>query len=117
MPHLHIEYTANLDGLDPRRVLDAAMAALRAQGIYDMPTAKGRIRALDHHAVDHPDCRQAFISVVLTILPGPTPEQRHRTSAAITEAVASAVPRCTGTQVRTEVREMDPCGYTSHNVR
>jgi 5-carboxymethyl-2-hydroxymuconate isomerase len=116
MPHLHIEYTANLDGIDQHRVLTAAMEALAAQGLYDMPTAKRRIRRLDQHAVDHPDNGSGFVAITLAILPGRRPEERSRTSLALTDAVAVTIPQCAGTQVRTEIRELDPYGYTGRDL-
>lgn len=116
VPHLQIEYTADLVDLDPGRVLGAAMAALADQDLYDMPTAKGRIRRLDHFVTGRSDSGAGFVSVVLAILPGRTAEERHRTSTALTRAVADTIPQMPGTQVRTEVRVIDRPGYTAYDV-
>lgn len=116
MPHLEIEYTDNLPGVDPRGVLTAAMSALSGLGLYDMPTCKGRIRRLATYAVDHPDSGLAFVAVRLSVLPGKTPDERSRTSQALTDAVAAALAPCRGTQVRTEVREIAADAYTGRDL-
>lgn len=110
MPHLEIDYSANLIDLDPTEVLRAAVEALAGMGEYDMPTTKARIRRVDDFSVGHPDSGEAFVAITVAILPGRAEDMRERTSRAITEAVAAVLPQGPGTQVSTEIREL--AGYT-----
>lgn len=115
MPHLIIEYTADLDlhpDFDARALLGAGLQAVRDAGVYDMPSAKGRIRPLDVFSLDHPHSGKAFVSVVLRILPGRTVEQRRDTSRAITDAVVATLPAAAAVTVSTEVVEMERESYT-----
>jgi len=111
MPHLVIEYTDNVP-LDPPAVLDAAMAALAGLGLFDMASARGRIRALDTYAVDHPDRGSGFVACVLSILPGRPEEQRRAASQAVVAAVSAGVPLGRGTHITCEIRHMDRATYT-----
>jgi len=106
MPHLEIEYSANLIDLDPAPALRAAVEALAGMGEYDMPTTKARIRRVDDFSVGHPDSGEAFVAITVAILPGRSDDLRQRTSRAITEAVAAVLPQRPGTQVSTEIREL-----------
>jgi 5-carboxymethyl-2-hydroxymuconate isomerase len=110
MPHLEIEYTDNIAGLDAERVLAAAVEALDGVGEYDMASTKARVRRLDVYAVDRPDSGGAFVAVTLSVLPGRSEELLRRTSEAITAAVAGAASYPAGTQVTTQVRELQ--GYS-----
>lgn len=112
MPHLVIEHTPVL-GLDPQRLLDAAMAALAGTGEFDMTNTKGRVSPLGLAAVDHPDDGSGFVACRVSMLGGRTVEQRHAVSLAVTEAVAAALPPVTHrVQVTTEVLEMERESYT-----
>ncbi|GGK73050.1 5-carboxymethyl-2-hydroxymuconate Delta-isomerase [Ornithinimicrobium pekingense] len=112
MPHLVVEHTA-ITGLDPQRVLEAAMAALAGTGEFDMSNTKGRIVALERAAVDHPDDGTGFVACRVSILDGRTMEQRRGISLAVTEAVAGALPTVSDrVQVTTEVLQMERETYT-----
>lgn len=112
MPHLVIEHTPIL-GLDPRRVLEAGMAALAGTAEFDMSNAKGRILALGQTAVNHPDEGTGFVACRVSILRGRTVEQRHAVSLAVTEAVSETLPELSHrVQVTTEVLEMERETYT-----
>lgn len=115
MPHLTIEYTADIAavaGFDSRAVLDAAMGALQSLGEFDMPSAKGRARRLDEFAVDHPHDGTGYVAVQLRILPGRSAELRARTSQALAEAIAQALPSGARGTVAVEVVEMERESYS-----
>ena len=116
MPHLTIEYTSNLVGFDPAVALRVALDAARRTGLYDMATAKARACELRHFAVDRPDTRYGFVATTFAILPGRTSRERQLTSEVITEALVSAFALPKGTQVTTEVREMESAGYTRAKI-
>lgn len=109
MPHLEIEHTDNIDVVADR-LLDAAVGALAALGEYDLASTKARVHRLEAYSVDRPDSGGAFVAVTLSILPGRSEELRLRTSQAITEAVATAATYPAGTQITTQVRELE--GYS-----
>jgi 5-carboxymethyl-2-hydroxymuconate isomerase len=106
MPHLEIEHTDNID-LVADRLLAAAVGALAELGEYDMASTKARVRRLEAYSVDQPDSGKAFVAVTLSILPGRPEELRLRTSQALTEAVATAATYPAGTQITTQVRELE----------
>ncbi|WP_019144929.1 5-carboxymethyl-2-hydroxymuconate Delta-isomerase [Aeromicrobium massiliense] len=106
MPHLEIEHTDNID-LVADHLLAAAVDALHDLGEYDMAATKARVRRLDVYSVDRPDSGGAFVAVTLSILPGRSEELRLRTSQALTEAVATAATYPAGTQITTQVRELE----------
>lgn len=88
MPHLIIEYSANLDA---KFEIDSLLKVLHetATGMDALPTAGIRTRAVrrDHYLIAdcHPD--NAFISMTLRLAEGRTLEQRLAAGAALFEAL------------------------------
>ncbi|WP_144790564.1 5-carboxymethyl-2-hydroxymuconate Delta-isomerase [Kocuria palustris] len=109
MPHLIIETTvdiAALPGFAAQELIRAGMGALKELGEFDMTAAKARARVLEDYAVDHPHDGTGYVAVQLRILPGRSEELRARTSEAILEAVAGAVPQGAAGTVSVEIVEM-----------
>jgi 5-carboxymethyl-2-hydroxymuconate isomerase len=72
MPHITIEYTANLEpALNPQDLVDAAHAAAVKAGIAKIGGVRTRAERRDVFRVGDGDPRNAFVNVVLFIAPRP----------------------------------------------
>ena len=119
MPHVVVEYSANLRGrADVPRLLRVLHEAALATGAF--PRGGTRTRAAeraDYLIADaHPD--NAFVHVVLRIGHGRDPEARRRAGQAVFDAlVAELAPafEATPLAISFEVQEIDPALSWKHN--
>ncbi len=119
MPHLIVEYSANLDGdLAMREVIDALHAAALETGVFPIGGVRVRASRRDIYKVadGHPD--NAFIHVVARIGVGRTPEVRAKAAETIFErlkAVTADVYARRPLGLSFEIVEIDPVGSLKHN--
>lgn len=122
MPHITIEYTANLE---PELDLPALVGALHevASGIEAFPRAGLRTRAerRDHYLVadGHPD--NAFVHLTLRIAHGRTPEVKRDAADRLFAAFSACLEPLVGRRpiaLSFEVSEIDPVlNYKGGNIR
>ena len=110
MPHLTIEYTANISGaLDLSAALREINAGLLATGIIDAPEQmKSRATQLEHYRVGNFERGEAFIHARLHLMAGRSLGQRQQLGKVIAEGLQSALYRVAGlrVQITVEVNEM-----------
>jgi 5-carboxymethyl-2-hydroxymuconate isomerase len=119
MPHLIVEYSANLESvLDIPRLLSALHAAAVETGVFPVGGIRVRAARRDLYVIadGHPD--NAFIHVQARIGIGRAPEVREKAAGHIfarlkaeTEAVFARRPL----GLSLEVIEIDPVGSLKHN--
>ena len=112
MPHLTVEYSANLAG---RTDLDALCRALHtammASGLFELGAVRVRALQADHYAVADLLPENAFAALTLRIGAGRTPEDRKRAGDLIFKAASEALAPLFGTPhfaLTLEIIEIDP---------
>lgn len=119
MPHLIVEYSANLEGVvDVPALLSAVHAAALATGVFPIGGLRTRAarRAAYVIADGHPD--NGFIHVQARIGSGRAPEVRQAAAEQIFAAVKSATAAAFAggpLGLTFEIVEIDPVGALRHN--
>jgi 5-carboxymethyl-2-hydroxymuconate isomerase len=111
MPHLVIEYSANLashadiDGLCAR-----LHETMLATGVFELGAIRVRAHAAKHYAVADRMEANAFADITLRIGTGRSPEDKKRTGEAIMAAARAYLAACFETPhfaLSMEIREID----------
>ncbi|RTL69293.1 MAG: 5-carboxymethyl-2-hydroxymuconate Delta-isomerase [Hyphomicrobiales bacterium] len=119
MPHLIVEYSANLEGdLDMRRVIDALHAAALDSGVFPIGGVRVRAARRDLYKIadGHPD--NGFIHVQARIGMGRAPEVRQKAAELIFERLKSVTAEVFTRRplgLSLEIVEIDPVGSLKHN--
>ncbi|MBS3800577.1 MAG: 5-carboxymethyl-2-hydroxymuconate Delta-isomerase [Thioalkalivibrio sp.] len=110
MPHLLVEYAAELEAiLDVRELLDAVHAAARETRLFPESHIKARARPVTEYLVG--GTRRPFLHAQVRIQSGRSPEQRRTLSACVLEVLRVRAERAV---VTVEVVEMEAASYTRH---
>ena len=119
MPHLIIEYSANLDAdLDMPALARAVHAAALATGIFPIGGCRTRLARRDDYVIGdgHPDNR--FIHIQARIGAGRPADVRQQAAEQIFECLKSntaAVFAARPLGLTLEIVEIDPVGSLKHN--
>jgi 5-carboxymethyl-2-hydroxymuconate isomerase len=119
VPHLIVEYSANLEGdLDMRLVIDALHAAALDSGVFPIGGVRVRAARRDLYKIadGHPD--NGFIHVQARIGAGRAPEVRQKAAELIFERLKSVTADVFARQplgLSLEIVEIDPVGSLKHN--
>jgi 5-carboxymethyl-2-hydroxymuconate isomerase len=111
MPHVTVEYSANLESdVAPRAIVDAVHDAVLATGAFELGAARTRAARRDVYAVADRDPDNAFVAVAIAIGKGRDVETRRRVSRAVMDAL-EAITRDAfarrGLALSVEIREID----------
>ncbi|HET9390541.1 MAG TPA: 5-carboxymethyl-2-hydroxymuconate Delta-isomerase [Steroidobacteraceae bacterium] len=112
MPHIVIEYSANLRGqLDLPRLLEAAHTSALATGVFPIGGLRTRAYAAEHYRIAdaHPD--NAFIHITLRVGHGRDLETRRRACEAIFTSVCerlAPLQERIPLGISLEMQEIDP---------
>ena len=119
MPHIVVDYSANLEAdIAPMRLVEAVHAAALAQPIFESIGVRTRAARREHFAVADGDPSHAFIAVTARIGPGRSEQARKAASEAIMAALFAAVEaiyQTRGLVLSVEVTELDAGGMTRRN--
>jgi 5-carboxymethyl-2-hydroxymuconate isomerase len=119
MPHLIVEYSANLErDVDIPRLLSAIHAAALETGVFPLGGVRVRAERCDIYAIadKHPD--NAFIHVQARIGVGRTAEVRQKAAEHIFAAVKAETAKVFASRpmgLSLEIVEIDPVGSLKHN--
>lgn len=119
MPHLIVEYSANLErDVDIPRLVAAVHAAALETGVFPIGGTRTRAERRDVYRIadGHPD--NAFVHVQARIGAGRTPEVRQRAAETIFAAVKAETARAFAGRplgLTLEIVEIDPVGSLKHN--
>jgi len=112
MPHLGLEYSANLEGrADIAALCRELHAAVMASGLFELGAVRVRAFAAQHYAVADLDPRNAFIDMSFRVGKGRSQEEKHRTGEAIFATVTKFLAPLFETPhfaLTLEIREIDP---------
>lgn len=115
MPHLHLEYSANLRTLDTDKALLRLNNALVASGQFsDELDIKSRAVAHEAFRVGIAPVERGFVHVKLALLSGRSPEIKRQLSASLLEALKDVVPAQAGVdlQLCVEILDIDRDSYS-----
>ncbi len=119
MPHVVIEYSANLEAeVEPMALVSAVHRAVLAQPAFEAPGVRTRASRREHYLVAEGDPENAFVAVTARIAPGRDLAARQAASEAIMAALYQALEpiyRRRGLALSVEVSELDAGGMTRRN--
>ncbi len=116
MPHLRIEYSANVaDRFDPQRLVDAACEVLVTSGVFSPPDSiKVRLIPVEHFRTGS-GADQGFIHAGLALLSGRDTETKRALTGALVESITLLVqPGPRPVQITAEARDMDRSTYSKN---
>jgi 5-carboxymethyl-2-hydroxymuconate isomerase len=113
MPHLTVEYTSNLIGLDVRQVLATLNAALAESGHFDSPDIKSRAVRLDDILIGDGTDFGAYVHVTLRLMEGRAAEIKARLGARLLAELRKFLrnDRPYPVQLTVEICELDRSSY------
>jgi 5-carboxymethyl-2-hydroxymuconate isomerase len=97
MPHITLDYSANLDGrVDMHALCRTVLKAALATGVFE--TGAVRVRALpcDAYAIADDDERNAYIHIAFRLATGRDPATKKRVGEALFQAVTAALGELAG---------------------
>lgn len=112
MPHLIVEYSANLDSrVDLSALVQTVHAAALATGVFPEKGTRTRTARREQYRIadGHPD--NAFVHLVIRIGHGRSPETKKRVGTAVFEALCDALAADQAKQplaISCEIQELDP---------
>ena len=111
MPHITVEYSANLEpDLNIRRLIDAVHETVVRSGIFEVGGIRTRAEKRDHYRVADGEPTNGFIHVVIRIAPGRPMEKRKALGEAVLATVAKetdAIYAKRGLALSVELQELD----------
>jgi 5-carboxymethyl-2-hydroxymuconate isomerase len=121
MPHLVLEYSANLpDHPDLRRVLLGLHDALAASGLFERKDIKSRAVRHDVFAVADGEEDRAFVALSIAILDGRSDDVKAALSEAALDVLVRSFPRLAEGgrgALSVEVRDLHRASYRRVRIR
>ena len=119
MPHVVIEYSANLEtSIAPARLVEITHKAVLANPAFELAAVRTRAIRYEHFMIADGDPDNAFVAVTIRIGPGRDAATRKAASEQVAgqlaEALAEAFER-RGLALSVEVCELDDAGMTRKN--
>ena len=114
MPHMIVEYTQNLTGLNEAQLMTELNAVVCSNPtVADEADLKTRIYALQQYCIGTNSTNRGFVHVQLRLLAGRTPEVKKQLSDAIGAVLRQHVPQPAGlmVQLSVEIADMDRGSY------
>lgn len=112
MPHLTLEYSANVeDRLDISALCSVALEAAASTGAFEKSAARARAIRCDHYAIADEHPQNGFIDASFRLRAGRSEADRQATGKAIWDAMRAFCAPLYETQffaLSLEVREIDP---------
>lgn len=114
MPHLHIEYTDNLTGLNERELMRELNAVICAHPtVTDEADVKARIARLSNFYIGNQPDNRGFVHVQLQLMAGRTEQAKKEMSDGLAAVLRRLVPQPAGVMVQlsVDVADMDKATY------
>ncbi|MGE8397890.1 MAG: 5-carboxymethyl-2-hydroxymuconate Delta-isomerase [Comamonas sp.] len=114
MPHMYVEYTDNLQGVNESALMEALNNAVCTHpSIADEADVKTRISALSNYRIGLNNAGRAFAHVELRLMAGRTPEVKKELSDRIAAVLKAQIPTQTALQVQlsADIVDMDKPAY------
>ena len=115
MPHLYVEYTANLQGINEAALLEQLNHTVCAHPtVTDEADVKTRIQALhSNYRIGLDNTGRAFVHAELRLMAGRTPEVKKALSDRIAQVLKAAIPTqaALDVQLSVDIVDMDKGAY------
>ena len=114
MPHLYVEYSANLTGLPEQQMLSELNAAVCSHPtIADEFDVKSRIAPVQQFVIGTAPAQRGFIHARLQLMSGRTPEVKKELSERIAQVLRRLTPKPQGmlVQVSVDIGDMERSCY------
>lgn len=119
MPHVVVEYSANLAAeIAPSRLVEIVHRAVLADPAFEIGAVRTRAVGYDDFMIADGDRDNAFVAVTIRIGPGRDAATRKRVSETVATAVADALGPAferRGLALSVEVAELDDSAMTRKN--
>lgn len=114
MPHMTVEYTNNLQGLNEAALMEQLNAAVcEHPTVSDEADVKTRIASLSNYRIGLNNAGRAFVHVELRLMAGRTAEVKKELSERIAAVLKRVIPAQDGLQVQlsVDIVDMDKPSY------
>jgi len=120
MPHIVVEYSANLESdVAPQRLVDALHAAALATGVFPLGGLRTRAARRDVYRIADGDPGHAFVAVVARIGKGRPLAAREAVAEALMQALEAETARAfasRGLGLTVEVQEIEGPSLKTNNL-
>lgn len=119
MPHLTVEYSANLSGYPEAETLAELNAAVCShREVADEADLKSRILRVERYEIGTAPAQRAFVHAQLRLLSGRTPEAKKELTERIAQVLRARTPRPEGVlvQLSVEIVDMDRPSYVKERL-
>ena len=111
MPHIAIEYSANLEeAVDMSAFCDALRAAAIETGLFPMPGIRVRAFRADHYAIADGDAKHGFVDITVRLREGRPQEKKEAATAHLFAAARDFLEPAMATRsiaLSMEMRDID----------
>lgn len=114
MPHMTVEYTNNLQGLNEAALMEALNASVCGHPtVSDEADVKTRIASLSNYRIGLNNAGRAFAHVELRLMAGRTAEVKKELSDRVAAVLKSLIPAQNGLEVQlsVDIVDMDKPSY------
>jgi 5-carboxymethyl-2-hydroxymuconate isomerase len=114
MPHMTVEYSSNLQGVDEGALMQALNDAVCGHPtVTDEADVKTRIAQLQHYRIGLNSAGRAFVHVELRLMAGRTAEVKKALSERIAAVLQAQIPAQPGLEVQlsADIVDMDRPSY------
>lgn len=119
MPHVIVEYSANLEeDVSPRDLIDRVHATILETGVYPIGGVRVRAERRDLYKVADGDPMNAFCAILIRMGRGRDEETRTRVSKAVLATLADVTAGAfakRGLSLSVEIQEIDEAGASRKN--
>jgi 5-carboxymethyl-2-hydroxymuconate isomerase len=111
MPHIIVEYSANLDDqIDIQKLIEAVHQAALRTGVFEVAAVRTRAERRDYYVIADGHEDNAFVAISVRVAPGRSRETRQRLGQEIFDAACEYLEKVyerTPLAISLEVREID----------
>lgn len=111
MPHLTIEYSANLEKkVDIFKLVETVHQAALRTGVFEVAAIRTRAAGRDYYVIADGHPNNSFVAISVRIAPGRAPETRRRVGQEIFDAACDFLKKVYATTplaISLEVQEID----------
>jgi 5-carboxymethyl-2-hydroxymuconate isomerase len=111
MPHITVEYSANLKNhIDIRKLVETIHQAALRTGVFEVAAVRTRAARRDDYVIADGHSDNAFVAIAVRVAPGRPPETRKRAGQEIFDAACELlknVYETTPLAISLEVQEID----------
>lgn len=114
MPHIYVEYTNNLQGINETALINAVTRAVCDHpSVADEADVKARIAEVSKYQIGHNNAGRAFAHVELRLMAGRSAEAKKELSDRIAAVLKTEIPAQTNlvVQLSVDVVDMEKSSY------